>query len=163
MYSIERSSIQRVENLRKTLILVILALAATVVACGSSSSSSTTSTPTAPTSTTTPTTSETFSGLLNPKGASSYSYSQVITGPVIVTLASLMAGPIGPAVSTALGLGTGTPTDTDCTVASSMTVVPALTAQISSISVSPGTYCVRVFDIGSMTVPLYFAVRIAHS
>ena len=145
----------------KTLSFAFVALALSVLACGSSNSTATT--PTTPTTVTSPTTGETFSGILNPNSASAYSYTQALTGPVNVTLASLMTGPLGPAVATPLGVGTGTPTDTDCAVSSSLVLTPSLNAQITTSTVSPGTYCVRIFDTGSMTVPLYFAIRIAHS
>lgn len=161
-YTLRIDSFGELRHLHRTLSFAVIALAASVLACGSSNSSTST-TPSTPTTVTSPTALETFSGVLNPKGSSAYTYTQVLTGPIYVTLSSLMTGPLGPAVATQMGLGTGTPTDTDCAVASSLVLTPSLNAQIATPTVSPGSYCVRVFDTGSMTVPLYFAVRIAHS
>ena len=62
-----------------------------------------------------------------------------------------------------LGLGLGTPVGTDCNLTQQTTTGPGLVPQLTASSVAVGTYCVKVFDVGNVTVPVNFAVRIDHT
>jgi hypothetical protein len=137
---------------------VLAALCGALVtgACSNSNSSTT-----APTSTTPSLSLEIFSGTLSPGASSFYSYTVVTQGTVNVTLSSLMAGTIGPAAATAVGVGIGVPAGTDCNLTSSAMLMPALTAQLTNTQ-PPGTYCVSVFDPGTLKTPLNFAIQIVH-
>jgi hypothetical protein len=141
-----------------TAVVVLFGVGLLAAACGGSS---TPATPAAPTVTGPPT--EIFSGTLAVRGSSFYSFTVGTAGQVSITLASLLTTPPGPALSTVvLGLGLGTPLGTDCSVTNSVTAAPALTAQLIS-SLTPATYCARVFDLGSLAAPVMFTVRIVHS
>jgi hypothetical protein len=123
-------------------------------ACGSDSSATTPTTPTGPST-------EVFSGTLDVQGSSFYSFTTTTSGPVSITLASLVATQPGPALNSVLGLAVGAPLGTDCNVTNSINTAPALTAQLVT-SLSPATYCTRVYDIGNLTASVNFTVRIVH-
>jgi hypothetical protein len=60
-----------------------------------------------------------------------------------------------------LGLGVGAPLATDCNTTSSVNAAPGLTAQLTS-TLSPATYCARIYDVGNLTASVNFTVRIVH-
>jgi hypothetical protein len=138
---------------------IVLAFALAAAACGGDDSSTT-----APTTTSGPT-SELFEGKLQNRGDSTFfSFSVTTAGDVNVTLASVTTATTpGSSINLPLGIGLGSPIGTDCTVTSQTTAAPALTPQLTGSNFSPATYCVRVFDVGNLTVPINFAVRITHT
>ena len=117
-------------------------------------------TPTTPTTPALPST-EVFAGTLAVQGSAFYSFTVAATGNVSITLASLVATPPGPALPTVMGLGVGTPLETDCSVTNSVTAAPGLTAPLVN-SLTPATYCARIYDLGQLTGPVNFTVRIVH-
>jgi hypothetical protein len=129
-------------------------IALLTVACGSDNNPSTPTTPNLPSS-------EVFTGTLAAKGSSFYSFTVATSGNVSITLASLVPKAPGPAVNTVMGLGVGTPDGTECAVTNSVTTAPALTAQLVN-SLTPATYCTKIYDLGELTGPVDFAVRIIH-
>lgn len=131
----------------------VLLLALLTVACGSD-------TPTTPTTPNLPST-EMFSGTLPVQGSSFYSFTVAATGNVSITLASLVPVAPGPAVNTVMGLGVGTPSGTECSVTNSVTTAPGLTAQLVN-SLTAATYCAKIYDLGALTAPVDFTVRIVH-
>lgn len=131
----------------------VLLLALLTVACGSD-------TPTTPTTPNLPST-ELFSGTLPVQGSSFYSFTVAATGNVSITLASLVPVAPGPAVNTVMGLGVGTPSGTECSVTNSVTTAPGLTAQLVN-SLTAATYCAKIYDLGALTAPVDFTVRIVH-
>ena len=136
---------------------IVLALAIAVTACGSSDNS------TSPT-TTTPST-ELFEGKLQGAGDSMFfSFTVGTAGNVDVTLASVTtATSPGTSANVVLGLGLGSPLATDCNVTSQVATRPGLTTQLTGTNFSPAIYCVRVFDVGNLTTPVNFAIRIVHT
>jgi hypothetical protein len=101
-----------------------------------------------------------FSDTLSAGNKSFFSFVIEQTRSVQITLASTMADVTGPATPTPLSLGVGTPGGTDCVLTNpAATVTPALVPQIA-VELSPGTYCARVQDPGTMAGPLTFAIRI---
>jgi hypothetical protein len=80
-------------------------------------------------------------------------------GQVTVTLTSAT-----PPATVPVGLGIGTPSGSDCLVlpGASVTATAGTTSQLSGI-VSPGNYCVTVYDVGSQTGPITYAVTVVHS
>lgn len=141
----------------RTLALV-LAVALSSVACAGDPA-----TPTSPTTTTAVTSTETFTGTLAPGGSSFFSFSVVNSGAVSVTLASTTATRIGPAAAVPLALGLGTPSGFGCLTASTLSVTPGLSAQITNPSASAGVYCVSVADAGVLASDITFVVRIVHT
>lgn len=131
----------------------VLILALLTTACGSN-------TPTTPTTPNLPST-EIFSGTLPVQGSSFYSFTVAATGNVSITLASLVPVAPGPAVNTVMGLGVGTPSGTECSVTNSVTTAPGLTAQLVN-SLTAATYCAKIYDLGALTAPVDFTVRIVH-
>jgi hypothetical protein len=138
---------------------IVFALALAAAACGGDSS-----TTTAPTTTAGPST-ELFEGKLQSRGDSTFfSFTVATAGNVNVTLASEMTTTTpGSSTNVALGVGLGSPIATDCSVTSQTTTGPGLTSQLVGSNFSPAIYCVRVFDVGNLTVPINFAVRITHT
>lgn len=112
--------------------------------------------------TTTPTViSEVFTGRLSPGGSAFYAFRANTSASASYTLASLTLPGSGRAVDTVMTLGVGVPAGEDCNVTSSTLAAPGLAPQLSS-NVSPGVYCVRISDPGTLTTATNFAVRIQH-
>lgn len=137
---------------------LVAALGTTFAACGGSNTSSTT----APTVTVGPQTAL-FEGTLTVGGSAFYSFSVSGTGDATVMLASV-ATSTSPGTSTAavLGLGIGTPLGTDCVETKSILAFPALQSPLVS-NLTPGIYCVRIYDVGSLSTGVNFAIRIVHT
>ena len=136
--------------------IVLLVCGLLTAACGNSSDSSTT----APTSTGPST--EIFAGTLAVQGSGFYSFTVATTGQVSITLASLTTTKPGPALNNVMGLGVGQPLGTDCSVTNSVAAAPALAAQLVN-SLTPAIYCTRIYDLGNLTAPVNFTIRIVHN
>jgi hypothetical protein len=123
------------------------------MACGGSS--------TTPSTTTTSTGSfDTFSSLLGVQGASFYSFTVATAGTVSLSLASMTpANAVGPASTSLVRLGLGVPLGTGCSVTTSVDTAPGLTTQLTA-SVSPDIYCANLSDIGNLSTPMNFTIRI---
>ncbi len=135
-----------------------LLLAAAMSACGGDST-----TPTTPTVTSGGPTSETFEGQLTVGGSAFYSFSVATQGDADVMLASVTTTKLPGSESTVvLGLALGTPIASDCRITSQLLASPALQSPLVN-NLAPGTYCVRVFDVGNLTGPVNFAIRIVHT
>jgi hypothetical protein len=80
---------------------------------------------------------------------------------VKVTLASVTSAATGEPLAAVLAVGFGSSAAgaTSCTPTTTQNVGPALTAQIT-LAASAGTYCVNVADLGGLTEPAKFAIRI---
>jgi hypothetical protein len=138
--------------------LAAVALALSLSACGGSSNT----TATTPTVTAAPT-PELFEGTLDAGGSAFFSFTVTTTGDVDVMLASTTrtTSP-GSESDVVLGLGVGQPAATDCTVTTSLMARAALQSPLVS-NVTPGIYCVRVYDIGNLRSTVRFAIRIVHT
>ena len=139
--------------------LAAVALALTLSACGGNSDSTTATTPTV---TTGPTTAQ-FEGTLDVGGSAFYSFTVTTQGDVDVMLASVTrtTSP-GSESDVVLALGVGQPAATDCTVTTSLLARAALQSPLVS-NVTPGIYCVRVYDLGNLRSTVNFAIRIVHT
>jgi hypothetical protein len=134
------------------------ALALAISACGGSNDS----TSAQPTVTAGPQT-ELFEGKLAVGGSAFYSFTVQATGNTNVMLASVMTSTApGTSTGTPLGLAIGSPLGTDCNITTAVVAGPALQSPLVS-NLTAGTYCVRVYDVGNLTVPVNFAVRIVHT
>jgi hypothetical protein len=80
------------------------------------------------------------------------------TGQMDVTLTTA-----GPPSTIVMGLAVGMPGDAKCApLAGASTSVPAgPTAQLSG-TISPGTLCVQVYDLGYQTAPVSYTVTVTH-
>jgi hypothetical protein len=136
---------------------IVMAFALGMAACGGDNTATT------PTNTTTP--PELFEGQLTGRGASQFfSFAVSTAGNVNLTLASVTtAATPGTSLNLPLGIGLGTPVGTDCNLTQQATTAPGLVPQLTASNVAVGTYCVKVFDVGNVTVPVNFAVRIDHT
>lgn len=131
----------------------VLVLALLAAGCGGAS------TPTAPTATAFSST-ELFSGSLSARGSSFYSFSVAQAGTVSLTLTTLSTSRFAPS-AVAVGLGVGFPAGDGCSLSNSVNATPALTAQLVD-TLQPGVHCVEIRDIGTLTGPMGFTVRIVH-
>ena len=136
---------------------LVIAFALGMAACGGDN--------TATTPTTTTPGPELFEGQLTGPGASQFfSFAVTTAGNVNLTLASVTtAATPGTSVNIPLGIGLGTPVGTSCSLTQQTTTAPGLVPQLTGSNVAVGTYCVTVFDVGNVTVPVNFAVRIDHT
>jgi hypothetical protein len=136
-------------------IAIVFALA--MAACGGDT--------TPPSSTTTGPTTELFENQLTSRGDSQFfSFTVSTAGDVNLTLASVTtAATPGTSLNLPLGLGLGTPVGTQCNLTQQVTTGPGLVPQLTSSNAAAATYCVKVFDVGNLTVPVNFAVRITHT
>jgi hypothetical protein len=139
--------------------LAVAILSGFFSACGgtqtapSGTSTTTTATVAAPTIT------ETFDGTVAVGGSRFYSFSTAQNGTVTVTLTSV-GGQFVPSTIT-LGVGVGTPNGTDCTTSTSVSTSSGSTAQVT-MTLSPGVYCARVYDVGNLFAAATFSATIAH-
>jgi hypothetical protein len=100
-----------------------------------------------------------FTGTIPVGGSRFYSVTLTRAGTVELTLISVSLDARVSTLGTAMGLGSGVPNGPDCELTRSVNTVPGLTAQLKT-AMGAGTFCVKVFDIGSLTTPVNVAVRI---
>lgn len=142
--------------------LVLLTTIVGAAACGDD-------TPTSPTTTTTPTPAstvaeatvlESFTGTLPVGGFRFYSFEVPTNGTVTVTL-NRIGGNAGVPSTVWVGLGVGVPDGTDCPTTTSGNTQSGAGPHIST-TLTPGTYCARVYDIGNLAAQTTFDVTIGH-
>ena len=128
-------------------------LAFTTFACGGDDTVTAPSTATAPQPLL-------FEGQLTVGGSAFYSFTVASTGLTNVMLASVTTTSApGNSSAVVLGLAIGTPLGSDCTITNAVPAAAGLTSQLVN-SLSPGTYCARVYDIGNLKSTVNFAIRI---
>ena len=100
---------------------------------------------------------EKFSGSLRQQGSVVFSFNTSQTGSVDVTLTAMT-----PSSSATVGLGVGAPSGDACTLTkAASSVSPGSTAQLS-VSESAGAYCVKVYDVSSLTQTVTVSVTVSH-
>ena len=135
-----------------------LAAALSGAACGSDSATTTSPTTTAATSST-----EFFAGTLSPRGDAFYSFGVTSGGTVSITLASVAAARIGPAVTSRLTVGIGVPSGFGCSTTSTVDTAPGLSAQMTAAGAKDNIYCMKVSDPGVLSGDVLFVIRIVHT
>ena len=132
--------------------LVIASLVA--IAGASCSNSNTTPTVVNPTPAPSPVTSA-FTSRLSVQGSTARMFTASKAGPVTVTLVS--------AGTPVVGLGLGVPYGgiASCSLYTALNASPKPAPQITT-QVDPGTYCVVVYDIGTLTDTINFEVTIVY-
>lgn len=110
---------------------------------------------TAPTATATAIDVNAFASQVVPGGSASREFTLTASGTVAVTLKTTTpAGAV-------LGLGMGIPrSNGTCALADAVQATAASTAQVS-MSVDTGTFCVKVYDLGTLTAPVAFTLGIS--
>jgi hypothetical protein len=141
----------------KTSVLVLLVAALASTACNKNSQSVT-----APATSTSSGSTETFSGSLALQGSSFYSFTVTTAETVSVSLATLTPNSLGPASTSVVRLGLGVPSGTGCSVNTSVDTAAGLTAQLTAPA-NPDVHCVSISDIGNLTDPMNFMIRIGHN
>jgi hypothetical protein len=138
------------------LLPLLLALALTGGACDNSSSSNLPSIPATPTPV-----SETFEGTVplldTHDGADFRPFTVAVSGAVTVTLTAASPPP-----TIQMGVGVGTPTGTTCTIIPNGSATVAAGTPLSG-TLTVGTYCVEIFDVGNMASPVTYSVTVVHS
>jgi len=126
--------------------LVALSAVAMLTGCGSDNTPTTPSTPSGPMT-------ENWSSVVAPGGASTRTFTLNSAGTIVVTLTA------GPTV----GLGVGLPRTNGggCRLGLSVNASPGTTPQINA-QADAGQYCVQVYDLGTLTDPIGFALKIEH-
>jgi hypothetical protein len=135
--------------------MVIVAAAVVSARCGE-----TLDTPTAPTTTATSTTTH-FVGSLGVGGTRFFSFTVSEAGTVTALLASITSPQTGAVAETALGLGLGQPAGPGCALLTSVTTTASLIAQLQGAA-GPGIYCINVYDVGTLSSDVNFAVRFSY-
>jgi hypothetical protein len=122
-------------------------MAALVAGCGDNTTSTT------PSNTSTPM-SETWSSVVAPGGQSSRTFTVNSSGTINITLT---------AAGATLGLGIGLPriTGGGCRLGVSVNTSAGATPQLTTAA-DAGQYCVQVYDLGTLTDPVGFALKIDH-
>lgn len=138
---------------RARLMLVALLTAPLAVACDNGPTTPTTDTTTTTTTTTSPVT-ETFSSQLAVGGTSSRSFNAAKPGTATVTLTSL-----GGSSTLKVGFALGIPDQAGSGCLFTKSSEAAAGGQLSA-AVEAGTYCVRVYDLGTLAATTNFTVTI---
>jgi hypothetical protein len=138
----------------KLFTLAALLAAGSWIAAGCSNDTTASST-TTPTPTATSPTTSTFASLLTVGGSASRTFTASAAGTVTVTLTNA-AGPFN-----IVGLGIGIPNGgvSRCTLSTALNTTAGSTAQIAA-RVDAGTYCVAVYDVGTLPAAIDFSVTI---
>lgn len=134
---------------RSLLLLPALSLAIVAAGCGSD-------TPTAPTDTPAVQVTETFFGTVTVNGAATSTFDEAKAGSITVQLTALT-----PDDTVKVGMELGTWDGVGCAVGVSTTSA-ALNSSLIGTATGPGTLCVRVHDVGGLTQPTDFEVRVDH-
>jgi hypothetical protein len=135
------------------LVSIVLALASalTMAACNPFDLSPSTPTPSGAGT-------DTFNGSLSQGGSLTFTYTVTTAGSVSVTLTA-----VTPATTSPLGLGMGPSSGGTCSVTNSTSAAIAGSAAQLSATANPGTYCVKVSDLGSLATTSSVTVTVAHS
>jgi hypothetical protein len=128
--------------------LVILGVLVSASGCSDAAE-----TPASPTS---PSTGFTLSTAISTGGAASRTFVTTSSGTIAATLTSATPPVI-------LGLGVGIPAgrDAGCSLTQSVTAEPGSEARVN-VDAEPGTYCVKVFDLGHVANQVSFSATVEH-
>lgn len=142
-----------------TRLILALGLAVICVGCGDNAAT----TPTAPTipEVSVDSAARLFSGTLVRGDTQYYSFTLPQESGVFVTLASVTSTDQRDATAVSVGIGLGVPRGMECVLSSRLVTPAALSPQLQVIT-PPGVRCVAVFDPGTLTAPVRYAVRIGY-
>jgi hypothetical protein len=100
---------------------------------------------------------DTFSGSLSQGGSLTFTYTVATAGTVSVTLTA-----VTPSTTSALGLGMGPSSGGTCTLTNSTSAAIAGSAPQLSATENPGSYCVKVSDLGNLATTSSITITVAH-
>ena len=100
-----------------------------------------------------------FTGTLKINGAASHAFFTSATGTVTATLSSL--GETPPA---AVGFSLGTFSGTTCSITTGLFNDKAVVSSViqGTVSTLGGSLCVRINDVGSLTEPVSYEIKVQH-
>ena len=98
---------------------------------------------------------DTFNGTVGSTGFDSHSFTVNNSGDVDATLTALQ-----PQTTITVGFGIGQPTSTGCSLASYSE--SARVGSVLSGTISPGTHCVTVYDVGNIQGSDSYTVTVSH-
>ena len=130
----------------RALLMAVLALAAAGCDDASTATSPTVTSPV----------TETFNGQFLPGGTAARAFTAAQSGTVSITLTQ-----IGPPADVVVGLGIGIPQSngTGCLLTQTIQTGASSSPQLT-VSVDAGSYCVRLYDTGTLVTPVSFNVTI---
>lgn len=105
--------------------------------------------------------SRTFAGTLAVRDMQYYSFTVPQDSGVFVTLASVTTTDSREATAIGVGVGLGVPRGTECVLSTRLVATSDLSPQIREYT-RQGVWCVSVFDPGTLTQAVRFAVRIGY-
>ena len=145
---------------RRTLVAALL-LAAVIAGCKKDTTTSPTTTTTTTTTTgATPTVTDSFTSRLPVGGTVAFPFTVVEFGAVSATLSSVTGTGVPTTVQLRLGLGTISD-DGSCATSSQALAKASTTAQVTT-SMTAGTYCVVVQDVGNLFAPATVQFSVLH-
>jgi len=104
------------------------------------------------------TTAETFTGTVPVGGLSFSQFTMGQTGSVMITMTAA-----GPPATIQMGLGVGQPSTSTCALIPGDSVItPASTGAQLQGTLSAGTYCIQVYDVGNQLAPVTYSVTVVH-
>jgi hypothetical protein len=114
-------------------------------------------------------TTENFTGTLAVLGSDSKRFTVAYTADISdasITVTNLTTVSTGTPLAVTIGVAFGTPAfDGSCTPSASFTANSATINQelvASGVFIGPNTYCVRIFDNGTLTEPTNYALTVKH-
>ena len=109
---------------------------------------------TAPTSISTPASVDIFSSTVGPQGSATHQLAVFYNGATTLTLVSA-----GAAVT--VGVSYGAWDGQTCRFFATLTAAASANPLLSAV-VDPGSYCIRVFDVGQLSAPILFTLDTLH-
>lgn len=102
---------------------------------------------------------DTFTGTINVNGAASHPFFTAATGTVTATLSSL--GETPPAM---VGFSLGTFSGTTCSITTGLFNDKAVVSSVvqGTVATLGGALCVRINDVGSLTAPVTYEIKVQH-
>lgn len=103
------------------------------------------------------TVTETFTGSININGAATHTFFTSATGATTATLTSLGENP--PAL---IGLSMGTWSGSTCSLILTNDRAVVTSVVTGTVTTLGGSLCVRIYDVGSLTGPVSYEIRVEH-
>jgi hypothetical protein len=109
---------------------------------------------TAPTNVSTPARVDIFSSTVGPRGSATHQLAIFYNGATTLTLVSAGA-------SVTVGVSYGAWDGQACRLFATLTATASQNPLIATV-VDPGSYCIRVYDVGQLTAPILFTLDTLH-
>ena len=155
-----RDTLQRGSNMIRVISVLLLGLLSAACEPGNKVSAVDLTPPTSPSNPASK--NETFTGSVDVAGRAFHPFTVTVTGAA----ASVILTAAGPPATIAMGLGVGvyvaTPTESCTLLNNGFTVTPAGTQPQLAGTLTSGSYCVVVYDVGNQTAPITYSVTVSH-